>query len=143
MPVASTVISATVLVAQFLSQVESSPQLQASMSAADGDVAAIVAIANTAGFDFTSADFTLAYQELSRAASVNQYGHPEVYFAKRSVERGHPEVYFADTNIDATIARGHPEVYFAQTSVQRGHPEVYFAQASVKRGHPEVYFDQA
>lgn len=114
MLIASTVISATVVVAQFLSQVESNPQLQASMTAADGDIPAIVAIANTAGFAFDSAQFALAYQELSQAPSTSKFGHPEVYFAERNIALGHPEVYFANTNIETTIARGHPEVYFTQ-----------------------------
>jgi hypothetical protein len=100
MTVAAKFLTAAVLVAQFLSNVEASPTLQAGMQAADGDVSQIVVIAQGAGFNLTEEQFVAGFEAVVAQSTVTR-GHPEVYF-------GHPEVYF-----------GHPEVYF-------GHPEVYF-----------------
>ncbi len=87
MTVASKFLTAAVLVAQFLSNVEASPSLQAGMQAADGDVAQIVMIAQGAGFNLSEEQFVAGFDAVMAEPAV-AFGHPEVYF-------GHPEVYFS------------------------------------------------
>ncbi|MEN9864902.1 MAG: hypothetical protein RL748_492 [Pseudomonadota bacterium] len=81
MPIATTFMTAAVIVSQFLANVESNPDLTAHMQAADGDIAQIVVIAKSAGFEITEAQFVQGSEALTQNLPSINYGHPTVYFS--------------------------------------------------------------
>jgi hypothetical protein len=70
MIIASQFLTAAVLVSQFLSSVDNSPELRARMEAADGNVAQIVAIANSEGFNMTPEQFLVGHATVEHATTV-------------------------------------------------------------------------
>lgn len=81
MPIATTFMTAAVIVSQFLANVESNPDLTAHMQAADGDLAQIVVIAKSAGFELTETQFVQGSEALAKDLPSISYGHPTIYFS--------------------------------------------------------------
>lgn len=84
----------------FLAAASADPELAAAVGDADGDPAALVAIAARAGYTCTPEELTAAYDEWMRAGGADgapsDIGHPSVYLGgggSAPSDIGHPSVY--------------------------------------------------